>query len=249
MAEKVAIITGVSGGLGRAIAKEFRCQGVIVCGISRGKPEIELDQWIACDITDPAQRESALQIFSANFDRLDLLINCAGVGAYATWEELSELELRQLFEVDFFSAVAMTETFLPLLKKSSGSIINISSAAGKLPVPCMGAYCAAKSALSMFSHTLGIELKSAGIHVLDVTPGQINTGFSLRAFGNRPVVDSPGGSGTTPEKLAGKIFRAWHRKKRKLAYPGYIDFAIFWLRTLFFPLYRKVSIRLWKLDK
>ena len=249
MTSGVAIITGVSGGLGRAIAAEFRQHGFRVCGISRGKPEIELDAWISCDITDPAQRESLLHQFSAQFERLDVLINCAGVGAYATWEELSDEELHQLFEVDFFAAVAMTKLFLGVLKNFSGSIINISSAAGKLPVPCMGSYCAAKSALSMFSHTLGIELVGAGVRVLDVAPGQINTGFSLRAFGNRPVVDSPGSGGTSPEKLAQKIFSAWRRKKRKLAYPNYTDFAIFLLRTLLFPLYRKVSIKLWKLDK
>lgn len=248
MTSPVAIVTGVSGGLGRAIARCFKENGFRVCGISRSKPDIELDLWISCDITFPAQRAETLRQFSLTFDRLDVLINCAGVGAYATWEELSSADLRQLFEVDFFAAVAMTESVLPLLKKSSGSIINISSAAGKLPIPCMGSYCAAKSALSMFSNTLGIELKKSKIQVLDVTPGQINTGFSLRAFGNRQVVDSPGGNATTPEKLARKIFNARRKKKRHLSYPGYVDFAIFFLRTLLFPLYRKISIRLWKLD-
>ncbi|MCQ2379257.1 MAG: SDR family NAD(P)-dependent oxidoreductase, partial [Victivallaceae bacterium] len=206
--DKIVLVTGASSGLGRAIARRFAAGNHTVIGVSRHRPDAALALWIPADLTCAGDGEKIARIVAEKYGRLDVLVNNAGMGSYATWEELPEAELRALFELDFFAAVALTKSLLTQLEKSGGSVINISSAAARLWVPCMGSYCAAKAALAMFSNTLGIELAGRGVRVLDVAPGQINTGFSRRAFGHRPVPDSPGSGMTSPEKLADFVYRA-----------------------------------------
>lgn len=245
--KKNVLITGASSGIGLAMAKCFLSHGHIVIGVSRHRGPVELPYWIEADVTTRADQEKIAAFVADKFGRLDILVNNAGKGSYATWEELPETKLRELFELDFFAVVALTRILLPQLEKAHGSVINISSAAGKLWVPCMGAYCAAKAAVAMFSNTLGAELSRRDIHVLDVAPGQINTGFSRRAFVCREVPDSPGSRWTTPEKLASFVYRAWERKKRRVCYPPMLDAALFFLRAIIPGIYQKVCLKSWKL--
>jgi short-subunit dehydrogenase len=246
MTDKVAIITGISSGLGKAAAAKFMQHGVKVAGVSRSKPDIELDLWIEADITKPEGREKVLKMTMEKFGRADLLINNAGKGGYSTWEELSERDLRDIFELNFFALNAMTIMFLPLLKEAKGTVMNISSIAGDLYVPCMGAYCASKSAVTAFSNTIRPELKRYGIKVIDVAPGRIDTGFSSRSLGNRQPPHTPGGG--SPEAFAGALFNAWRRSRRNMIYPGWNRVAVPMLK--FFPgFYDRLSVRIWKLDK
>jgi len=246
---KVVLITGCSSGLGKAMADCFRRHGFRTAGLCRTRPEIELDCWIEGDVTLAADRERAVETVRKTFGRLDVLVNNAGRGAYATWSELKEDELRAVFELDFFSVCLLTKGFLPLLEESRGSVVNISSAAGRLWVPCMGAYCAAKAAVAMFSNTLGIEEKRHGVRVLDVAPGQVNTGFSSRSLGGRKPPESPGSSFTSPEKMAECVFRAWRRRKKRITYPRVLAPLLFFIRCVIPGCYERVSLRIWKLRK
>ncbi|UKI33816.1 MAG: SDR family NAD(P)-dependent oxidoreductase [Lentisphaeria bacterium] len=183
-AGKIAVVTGASSGLGRAVAREFRRRGFTVIALCRHAPEADTaDRFLAVDLTDAEQRTRAAAAIEQEFGRLDVLVNNAGIGSYATWEELSEEELRREFELDFFAPVELTRALLPLLEKSRGSIVNISSVAAQIPVGCMGAYNAVKAALRMYSLTLRMEVAGRGIHVLNVCPGRVDTGFSSRALG------------------------------------------------------------------
>lgn len=240
----VAVITGVSSGLGLALTSCFRRHGVRVIGISRSAPEIELDDWIAADLTIAAERQQAVTQIRNRYPQVNILINNAGQGSYATWEELSETDLRALFELNFFVPVFLARDFLPLLRPAHGTVINISSMAGNLPVPCMGAYCATKAAVSLFSDTLRMELLHSGVRVLKVMPGRINTGFSTRARGLRLPPETPGGGNAG--RFAAKVYRAWQAGRRSLIYP--------WWYRLFLPLpawlpglYEKQSVAMWKL--
>jgi short-subunit dehydrogenase len=246
MTDKVAVITGVSSGLGKAAAVKFMRHGVKVVGISRSKPDFEPDLWIEADITKPDGRGKALQQTMEKFGRADVLINNAGKGGYSTWEELPEQDLRDIFELNFFALNAMTVIFLPLLKESKGTVMNISSIAGDLYVPCMGAYCATKSAVTAFSNTIRPELKRYGIKVIDVAPGRIDTGFSSRSLGNRQPPHTPGGG--CPDAFASALFKAWRQNRRSLIYPGWNRVAVPMLK-LFPGLYDRLSIRIWNLDK
>lgn len=247
-----AVITGVSSGLGAAMVNFFAAQGVQVIGVSRSKPAEDVRKdllaWISGDITKADDRARIVaETEKLCKGSLDLLINNAGKGIYATWEEMDENDLREVFELDFFAMVALTKAFLPQLSAAKGTIVNIASAAGRLWVPCMGAYCAAKAAVSMFSNSLRVEVKRMGIRVLDVSPGQINTGFSSRSCGSRRPPDSPGAKGHSPAGLAKAVFRAWKKKKKRITYPGKLAFLIFLVRVVLPDLYDRISVKLWKL--
>ena len=220
-AGKTAAVTGASSGLGRAVAREFRRRGFTVIALCRHAPEADTaDRFLAVDLTDAEQRTRAAAAIEQEFGRLDVLVNNAGIGSYATWEELSEEELRREFELDFFAPVELTRALLPLLEKSRGSIVNISSVAAQIPVGCMGAYNAVKAALRMYSLTLRMEVAGRGIHVLNVCPGRVDTGFSSRALGGRKPPETPGRTASSAEEFARKLFRACRARRRELIYPG-----------------------------
>lgn len=247
MKGKIAVVTGVSSGIGRALALNLRNHGCKVVGVSRSQPDIELDLWVCADITVATDRERIKSELEKHFDHIDLLVNNAGKGLYATWEEMDETELRSLFELNFFAVVAVTRKFLPLLKKSHGTVANISSVAAKIWIPCMGAYCASKSSVSMFSNSLRLELKQYHVKVLEVCPGQINTGFSSRSLGKRQPPDSPGRS-AGPEAFAEAFYRAWKRGKSSLVYPGWMNWAVAMVRGVFPWFYNYYSLKIWKLE-
>ncbi len=244
--QQVAVITGVSNGLGLATAKHFISADIIVVGLSRTKPPIELTRWIQTDITVAEQRNRAVEQIVNEFGKIDLLINNAGIGCYSTWEEMNKNEIQQLFALNFFSAIELTRCCLSWLKESNGTIINVSSVAGKLYVPCMGAYCASKAAMTAYSNTLRVELRQYNIHVMDVTPGRIDTGFSGRALGNRRPPRSPGGG--APEKFAQKLLHAWRNKKRNLTYPAWNLLAVPLVLTIA-RFYDNKSLKIWGLTK
>ena len=243
-AKKTAVVTGASSGLGRAMARKFKSEGFYVVAVSRKAPEEGVcDFHIPADLTDKESLEAAAQEI-LKLEKVDVFVNNAGVGAYAKWDELREDELRRLMELDFFAPVLLTVKVLPVLRSSRGTVVNISSAAGLLPVACMGAYSAAKAALRMFSDTLKVEERD--IHVVTVFPGRISTGFGSRACGCREVPNTPSHGSETPEALAKKVYRACCRKKRSLIYPFWYRFVISIM--LKFPgIYEKGSRKVWKI--
>lgn len=246
-----ALITGVSSGLGKAMALYFAEKNITVIGVSRSEPKDLPDtiRWVGADITIPADRARLVEQVSAiTGGKLDILINNAGKGIYATWEEMEEADLREVFELDFFAPIELTKSLLPLLASAHGSVINISSAAGRIWVPCMGAYCAAKAALAMFSNSLRQEVRKYHIHVLDVAPGQVNTGFSSRSCGARRPPNSPGSSSHSPADLAKTVYSAWKRKKQRITYPRSLSFALFVVRAILPGLYDRINRKLWGLD-
>jgi NAD(P)-dependent dehydrogenase (short-subunit alcohol dehydrogenase family) len=130
------------------------------------------------DITDPKAVAAAHQIVSDRKIAVAGLINNAGSTVPCPVEHLPLSTLRQQLEVNLIGHVAMTQAFLPLLRRSHGRVVNISSLAGKLPVPVMGSYTAAKHALEGLSGSLRLELAESGIHVAVVEPGNIHTTMS-----------------------------------------------------------------------
>ncbi len=246
MMKKIALVTGASSGLGEAIARIFREKGFKVIAVCRSEPRIELDCWIQADVTQKSVSQEILDKVNEKFGRLDILINAAGKGNCATWEEFDEVQLRDLFELDFFALVNMTYAFLPLLKKSKGTIVNISSIAGKVYIPCMGPYSAAKHALAAFSGSLRVELKNSGVKVISIFPGHIDTGFSNHSIGPRefPYISSFGGSASG---LARRLYKAYQRNWHSFMYPrAYI--VIVALAKTFPRIYDWISRKIWKLN-
>ncbi len=245
---KTVLITGITGGFGRALGAEFKQRGFRVIGSSRRAPEPApyFDEFIAADLSHTDGVKNLAAALRQRGDNLDVLVNNAGIGSYATWEELGEEQLRQLMEIDFFAPAALTLELLPLLAASRGTVINISSVASEVPVACMGAYNSAKAALRLFSESLRPEVAGREVKVLSVLPGRVDTGFSAHALGGRKPPETPGRGAASPEALARRIFSAYHKGHREVVYPRWYALVIEFVRN--FPgVNEAVNRRIWKL--
>jgi len=246
MARKIVVITGVSKGIGHALAKEFQWNGFQVIGISRTEPVQAVDEWIQADLTDPQEISRAAAIIKHKYPHINVLINNAGRGLYETWEKTDLEDLKDVFQLNFFSLLGVTQKLLPMLKASEGTVINISSVAGKMPVACMGPYCATKHAVNALSDSLRIEMMPHNVNVLNVMPGRISTGFSNSCTGSRTAPSTPGAKGG-PEKLVAAIYKAYEQGHHQLIFPKWYKWAIRISR--FFPKwYARKNIQKWNLE-
>ena len=183
---KIWMITGGSGGFGRAIAQEVLARGGTVVATARNRAAVadfersapERALALPLDVTRPAEIAEAVSTVERRFGRIDVLVNNAGYGFLSGVEEATEAEYRAQFEVNFFGAAALTRAVLPLMRRhGSGQIINISSVVGVYGVAGAGFYSASKFALEGFSESLGDEVKPFGVRVLIVEPGPFRTEF------------------------------------------------------------------------
>lgn len=180
---KVILITGASGGIGLAAARLLANQGHRVFGASRRQPKVEQNglTFLPLDVTSPNSVQDCVADVIGQAGRIDVLINNAGIiGAAAASEEGGVSHYRNVFETNFFGVVQMVNAVLPHMRaQKSGHIINISSAAGEMPVPpFFSAYTASKHALEGYSEALSSELRHLGIYVSSVQPGYFATGIA-----------------------------------------------------------------------
>ena len=240
---KVCVITGASRGIGLAILKEFKKNGFFTVNLSRSKsPEASLN--IKVDLSKSDDTVKGVSQLLQEVPQIDILVNNAGIGLYETWEEMSMEDLRKVFEVNFFAPVILTKSLLPFLKETNGTIINVSSVAGKLYVPYMGGYSASKFALNAFSDSLRAEIKKYNVHVLNLIVGRIDTGFSNNALGSKKPPETFGGSATT-EKLARVAYKAYIKRKREIVYPKWYR-PLIWIANLFPSIYDRVALKSWE---
>ncbi|MEJ6982579.1 oxidoreductase [Pedobacter sp. P351] len=185
--QRVWFITGVSGGLGRALAKEVALSGDIVIGTLRKQAQVaEFDALVPeqtfgvlLDVNNHLTFQRVLNTATLNFGSIDILVNNAGYGLFGAIEEVSMDEARQQMETNFFGALALTQAVLPLMReRKSGHIIQISSMAGFRSLAGMGLYNASKFALEGFSEALALETKHLNIKITIVEPGPFRTNWA-----------------------------------------------------------------------
>lgn len=246
MNNKIAVITGISKGIGKAIGEKFEEESITVVGFSRTSLNGKCSHWVKGDMTIKEDRERLKKEVLEKYGKIDILVNNAGQGLIETWVNTSEKDLKSIFELNFFSMIELTKLFIPELKKTKGSIINVSSVLAKMPVPCMGGYCATKYAVDAFSDTLRMELKPYNVHVLNLTVGTLKTDFFPNCLGSLKAPPMPGLG--FPNILASKVFNAYIKKKKSITYPYWHTFNIAFIR-IFKSIYEFISIKLWKLDK
>jgi len=210
LAGKTALVTGGSRGIGKAIARAFYHAGarVIICGRD-AKSLIAAAKEIGEIICVPAdvRREKDVKKLFKVVDRLDILVNNAGgMEHYGKFGPTPLEAWRSTFELNLFSAVSITRTALPLLRKSRGCIVNIASDVGRRPFAMGPDYCAAKAGLISLSRYLAAEL--APIRVNAVCPGPVVTGpwdaASIRSAADRTLMKRTG----TPEEVASAVLLA-----------------------------------------
>ena len=185
------LITGCSTGLGRALAEAVIATGhnaVVtardankVADLAEGNTDPVLA--LSLDVTDGAQVTKAVTQAEKKFGGIDVLVNNAGYGYRAAVEEGDDPDIRQLFETQFFGAVAMIKAVLPGMRaRRSGAIVNISTIGVQIMPAGSGYYAASKSALEAMSGALYGELKPLGISVTVVEPGAFRTDFAGRSL-------------------------------------------------------------------
>lgn len=194
--KKKALVTGANKGIGFGVAKELIAQGYDVWIGARnrdlGKKAAEEigAHFIQLDVTDQKSVKAAFEEFQTANDTLDVLVNNAGVylmGKDDVASRSSIESLKDTYEVNVFGVVSVSQTFLPILRKTKNSqILNISSGMGSqnflsdpnsfiADYPMMLAYCSSKAALNTFTILLAKELKPEGIRVNSMCPGYVNT--------------------------------------------------------------------------
>ncbi len=203
MTAKLFFITGVSSGLGRALAQEALAAGHRVVGTVRQETARQDFERAApgrataklLDVTDEAGILKVIAEVEAEVGPIDVLVNNAGYGHEGTVEESPMAELRTQFEVNVFAPVALTKAVLPYMRKRRrGHIVNITSMGGLMTFPGIAYYNGSKFALEGISGALQKEVKSFGIAVTAVEPGMFRTDWAGRSMvrSNRSIADYDG---------------------------------------------------------
>ena len=197
MEKKVWLITGCSTGFGRELAKYVLQQGYRA-GVAARKTE-DIQDIIAgyeqhaialkLDVTKPEQIKEAVKQTKEKFGRIDVLVNNAGIGYFGAVEESEDDAVRNMFEINFWGLVKMTQQVLPIMRaQRSGHIVNIASIGGLVGFPAVGFYNATKFAVDGLSESLAKETAPLGIKVTIVAPSGFRTDWAGRSAANSAVV-------------------------------------------------------------
>lgn len=191
LAGKVAVITGASKGIGAAIAESLAEEGCRLALAARSTELLEkaADQLrrdfgaevltVPTDVSEEGQARALIEKTESHFGAVDILVNNAGMGIYGAVDELDLGDLRHVFEVNFFGALAALQAAVPVMRRQGGgTVVNISSIVGKFPQPLGGGYTATKFALQGASGAARAELKRDNIDLVVVCPGLTETEFS-----------------------------------------------------------------------
>jgi NAD(P)-dependent dehydrogenase (short-subunit alcohol dehydrogenase family) len=192
---KVWLITGSGNGLGRDIAEAALAAGDSVVAGARRTEELaplvaqygERVKSVGLEVRDEAAAKAAVQLAVDSFGRLDVLVNNAGYGQIAPFEQMSGEDFQAVVDTCFYGVVYTTRAAVPVMRKQkSGHIFQVSSVGGRLAVPGNTPYHAAKWAVGGFSDSLALEVAPFGIKVCTLEPGGIRTNWARRAGQNPP---------------------------------------------------------------
>ena len=228
---KVVVVTGASMGIGEAIAKIFADQGAGVVMLSRDSSRAEAARHrvghtdrtlaMACDVRHREEIDRVLGLTLHHFDRIDVWVNNAGVGMRDTVAEMEMSACRELFETNLFAAIASMQAVIPAMREAGGgTIINISSVAGHIPLVFGAPYSASKFALNAIGKAARLELLKDNIHVLTVCPGYVATDFGQNMIAVRRGNTRPKSvRGITAERVARAVYDGYRKKKREVIVP------------------------------
>ena len=190
---KVVLITGGSSGIGKSIGEFLHHKGFVVYGTSRNPEQVSNSVFplFALDVRNTDSIVAAVAKIIATSGRLDIVINNAGVGITGPLEEIPTNEIKNNFETNFFGPIVVMKAVLPQMRaQKSGLIINITSIAGYVGLPYRSVYSASKGALELITEALRMEVKSFGIHITNVAPGDFATNIASGRFHAPLIKDS-----------------------------------------------------------
>jgi short-subunit dehydrogenase len=230
---KVVVVTGASMGIGEAIAKVFVDAGASAVLLSRDASRAEAARQrvgntgrtlaLACDVRNREEVDLALALTLRHFHRVDVWVNNAGVGIRDSVADMDLSVTRELFDTNFFGTIACLQAVVPAMrmnKEGGGTIINISSVAGHIPVPFMALYSASKFAMNALGKGARLELERDHINVLTVCPGYVRTDFGEHMVANRQGNVRPRSvPGVTAERVAQAAYRGYRKRQREVVVP------------------------------
>jgi short-subunit dehydrogenase len=232
LAGKVVVVTGASMGIGEAIALTFARAGASVVLLSRDAQRAEAararigipDRTAAfsCDVRHSEEIDRVLSLTLHHFQRVDVWVNNAGHGLLDSVSQMEMPACHEMFETNFFGAVTAMKSVIPVMRQQGGgTIINVSSVAGHIPLPFHAAYSATKFALNAIGKAAGVELRKDNIHVLTVCPGYVRTAFGQNAARGRELkkVRPDSVRGITAERVARATLRGYLKRKREVIVP------------------------------
>ncbi len=231
---QVVLITGASGGIGRCLAVDFAKRGATIIGCGRSQERLEQtlsevrraspsSAMIHCDVSDRRKVRTMVENALADFGKIDILINNAGVGMRKPFAETSLDTVEEILRTNYLGMAYCTHAVLPsMLAQGSGHIVNISSVAGHMGILNMAGYCASKFAMNGFSESLYHELKPLGIQVTVVCPGPVRTDFN-RTFADT-LPKSPSALIIDPQFVSEEVFRAMERMRFEIITPRSLGF-------------------------
>ncbi len=235
LAGKVAVVTGASMGIGEAIAKLFAENGARVVLLSRDSGRAEAartrvgfpDQTmaLACDVRHREEIDRVIGLTLHHFQRIDIWVNNAGRGILTSLPGLSVADMREVFETNLFGTIEAMKAVVPILKQQGGgAIINVSSVAGHIPLPFHSIYSGTKFAMNAIGKAARIELAGAGINVLTVCPGYVQTDFSVNAMRGEDYkqVRPRSVRGISAERVARATLQGYLKGKREVVVPWFM---------------------------
>src|SRR5437867_9716831 len=244
---KVALITGVSSGIGRETAQLLAERGARVFGtmrdLGRANPTAKVE-FILMDVTDDQSVKDAAESVLENAGKIDILINNAGYSIAGALEETSVEEARQWFDTNFFGVLGVTQAVLPSMRRRGyGRIVNISSMLGILPGPYRGMYVASKHALEGYTKTLDHEVRTFGIRAALVEPVYTKTKItanektvqtSIPAYADQKqriteIIEKEIANGDDPHAVADVVYEAVTAKSPRLHYSVGEGVMLSWL--------------------
>ena len=235
--DKVVLVTGASAGIGRACALQFAAVGAHVVAVARNAEKLQTLQqelpgesgrhlFFAADVNAEPMMAMLLSQIHEKYGRLDILIHNAAVGYHTSLELMKMETLRKVFETNYFAIVRMTQLALPLLKKSKGHLMFISSVIGRVSVPNYSAYCSSKFALEALASALRCEVKKEGVAVSVVCPPRVKTDFSLNTYREQES-QMKWKKMKSAEQMAQKIVAVAATRQREFVYSFGGKFLIF----------------------
>ncbi|HAW92272.1 MULTISPECIES: SDR family oxidoreductase [unclassified Arsukibacterium] len=262
LTNKVIWITGASGGIGEALARELAAAGARLILSARRQTELERVRAslansvshliLPLDITDSQAISAAVATIAEKIGGLDWLINNAGISQRALITDTSLETERKLFEVDYFAQINLTRQALPLLlADGGGKVVFVSSVAGLVGTQYRGSYSAAKAALHLWANSLRAELFEQGLTVATIFPGFVKTEVSLNALtGDGKALgemDTAQANAMSAEQFAEKAVKALLRNKSYVVIGGVKEHLGAWISRLspelLYKMIRKSNVR------
>lgn len=222
---KIAVVSGATSGIGKAVAQKLQKQGVKVVNISKDESELDYFKNYKCNIADNNELAAVVEDVKQTVGNVDMLFCNAGFGIGGSVESADIGAIESLFAVNLVAHVKMSKLLIPQLN-SGGKIFFTCSLASIIPLPFQACYSASKAGLENFSRALATELKPRGISVCAILPGDINTGFtdarikpqsrSPREEHSIQKMEHAEKSGKSPDVVANLAVKLAKRKKLPL---------------------------------